>query len=207
MYNNDTYLQRWFFLFESHSVSHTAKLSLYENLRSRYAESHRVYHTFEHIKACLAHLDNVSNALDNAFEVELALWLHDVIYDPRSKTNEFDSAVYASEQLQKLNLSTQCIERVDKLILITQHPSNPQSNDAKILVDIDLAILGADKIGFAEYERNIRKEYRWVEASLYRIERRKVLQGFLAQRRIYKTDYFYKLKERQARNNLSNSNV
>ena len=70
-----------------------------------------------------------------------------------------------------------------------------------MLVDIDLSILGADKVSFAEYECNIRKEYRWVEALHYRIERKKVLQNFLVQR-IYQTDYFYKRKERQARKNL-----
>ncbi len=195
-------MQRWFSLLENQSVEHELKLSLYGDLRLCYAEPQRAYHTFEHIKACLAHLDNVSNQLENAFEVELALWLHDVTYDPRSKTNELDSATYASEQLQKLNLPAHCIERVHQLILITQHPSNPQSDDAKILVDIDLSILGADKVSFAEYECNIRKEYRWVEASRYRIERKKVLQSFLAQPRIYQTDYFYKRKERQARKNL-----
>jgi predicted metal-dependent HD superfamily phosphohydrolase len=93
---------------------------------------------------------------------------------------------------------------VHRLILITQHPSNPPSNDAKMLVDIDLSILGADKVIFAEYERNIRKEYSWVEASIYCIERRKVLRSFLTQQQIYQTDYFYTRREQQARDNIEN---
>ncbi|MCK5918607.1 MAG: hypothetical protein KAG34_09285, partial [Cocleimonas sp.] len=122
MCSNDIYQKRWFSLLENQSVDYEIKQFLYDHLRLFYAESHRAYHTFEHIKVCLTHLDNVSNKLENAFEVELALWFHDVIYDPSSKTNEFDSAVYASEQLQKLNLSTQSIDRIHNFILITQHP-------------------------------------------------------------------------------------
>ncbi len=202
MCNHHNYQQRWFSLLKKSPVKDALKNILYTDLRLQYAEQHRAYHTFEHIKACLMHFDKVSQHLDHAFEVELALWFHDVIYHPKQKSNELESALYANQQLQKLNLSMHCIQQVEALILITQHPSTPLSYDEKILVDIDLSILGAHTTVFAEYERNIRQEYQWVDDSIYAQERIKVLRKFLEQKRLYHSDYFFERKEQIARQNL-----
>jgi len=199
---NDDFLQRWLVLLKPLSASDKDKQEVYNTLRSHYAESHRAYHTFEHIKACLHHLDNVVTNVDNAFYLELALWFHDVIYDPKSTTNERDSALYASDILQALGLSQQASTQVNHLILLTQHPSNPQTFDEQILIDIDLSILGAESSGFAIYEKNIRQEYCWVDEKTYRSERAKVLASFLVQPRIYQTDYFFTASEQRARKNI-----
>ena len=196
------YLQRWLALLASSPASNKQKQIIYNDLRSHYRESHRAYHTFEHIKACFYHLDNIILSLENPFCVELALWFHDIIYDPKSASNELDSAEYASVQLQKLNLSTKLIKQVHSLILLTAHPSYPQTSDEKILIDIDLSILGADRAVFDRYERNIRKEYKWVDNQTYRAERAKLLKQFLKQSSIYQTSHFIESQEQQAQKNI-----
>jgi len=198
----DDYLQRWLTVLQTLPSSKKQKHKIYDDLKRRYAESHRAYHTFEHIKACLQQLDKVSNTLENALHVELALWFHDVIYNPRSESNEVDSAEYAKQALQTLALSEEAIQVIEHLILLTQHPSQPQTYDEQILLDIDLSILGAEKSGFALYNENIRREYRWVDDVIYQKERAKVLANFLAQTRIYHTKYFFDKKEILARKNL-----
>jgi predicted metal-dependent HD superfamily phosphohydrolase len=70
-----------------------------------------------------------------------------------------------------------------------------------LLVDIDLAILGADPVRFAEYDRQV-AEYAWVPRLVYGFKRKQVLRGFLDQAFIYATPHFRQLLEAQARSNL-----
>ena len=198
----DIYLQRWLVLLKKLPASKAQKYAIYNDLKLHYAESHRAYHTFEHIKACLRQLDKVTQSLENAFNIELALWFHDVIYDPRSRSNELDSAVYAKQALQKLGLPQNIIQQIYYLILLTQHPSQPQTLDEQILLDIDLSILGAEKADFERYNKNIRIEYNWVDEAMYRHERVKVLVGFLEQKHIYHSNQFFSEREQLARKNI-----
>jgi predicted metal-dependent HD superfamily phosphohydrolase len=71
-----------------------------------------------------------------------------------------------------------------------------------LLVDIDLAILAADAPRFAEYEQQIRAEYRWVPSLIYRAKRRAVLQSFMERDVIYSTPVFRERLEAAARRNL-----
>ena len=43
----------------------------------------------------------------------------------------------------------------------------PATHDAQLLVDIDLAILGASKSRYDQYEKQVRFEYQWVDEVLY----------------------------------------
>ena len=91
------------------------------------------------------------------------------------------------------------------LIMATCHAALPDSDDARLLVDIDLSILGADPERFDEYEVQVRQEYSWVPGVLFRRKRREILQGFLARPRLYETDWFEQRLEAQARSNLQRS--
>jgi predicted metal-dependent HD superfamily phosphohydrolase len=65
------------------------------------------------------------------------------------------------------------------------------SNDAAVLCDADLAILGAEPERFDHYDRQIREEYAWVPEPVYRQKRGEVLAGFLERPRIYRTRPFF----------------
>lgn len=95
--------------------------------------------------------------------------------------------------------------RVRALIMATCHDAVPDDDDARLLVDIDLAILGAEPTRFAEYDQQVPAEYRWVPGWLYRRKRKEVLAGFLARPAIYGTERFRERLEARARQNLGSS--
>ena len=173
-----------------------ADRSLYEALIARYREPHRRYHTLQHLEECFARFDEVADLAPHPGEVELALWFHDAIYDPRRSDNEQRSADWASATVG---------ERVAALVMATRHEATPQDADAKALVDVDLWILAAPERRFDEYERQVREEYGWVPGFVYRRKRREILEGFLARPTIYNTDRFIERYEPGARANLARS--
>jgi predicted metal-dependent HD superfamily phosphohydrolase len=138
-------------------------------------------------------------------EVELALWFHDAVYDPKGQDNEARSADWATEALAQTGASGEVQQRVRALIMATCHDAEPDGDDARLLVDIDLAILGAEPPRFAEYDQQVRAEYRWVPGWLYRRKRKEVLAGFLARPAIYGTERFRERLEARARENLNST--
>lgn len=174
----------------------------YDNLISAYSEKHRAYHTLEHIEACFRHLDNVAEQAQNSHEIELALWFHDAVYKPFSKTNEEDSAEMAVAFLTQNNAAQDVIARVFNLIMITKEHHTPKTSDCKLMLDIDLSILGSKSSIYAQFEKNVRREYKRVPSFIFNKKRKEILQGFLGRPRIYQTDYFYNQLESQAKTNL-----
>ena len=89
--------------------------------------------------------------------------------------------------------------------MATQHDASDglaSGADAKLLVDIDLSILGSPPERFERYDQDVRKEYVWVRGFRYREQRIRVLQGFLDRPRLYHCEPAVALLERQARINL-----
>ena len=64
----------------------------WQQLATHYNEPHRHYHTLDHVAACLTWLDHYRHLAADPLCLELALWAHDVIYDPRASDNEARSA-------------------------------------------------------------------------------------------------------------------
>jgi predicted metal-dependent HD superfamily phosphohydrolase len=87
--------------------------------------------------------------------------------------------------------------------MATRHDAQPDGTDARLVVDIDLAILGAPPARFAEYERQIRIEYAHVPSELFEPRRREVLSGFLARDPIYLTASMRAQLEQVAHSNLA----
>jgi predicted metal-dependent HD superfamily phosphohydrolase len=128
--------------------------------------------------------------------VELAIWFHDAIYDTRRSDNEQRSADWAKSAVG---------ESVGALVMVTRHDAVPEAMDEKVLVDVDLSILGAPEVRFDEYEKQVREEYGWVPGFVYRRKRREILESFLARATIYNTPRFIERYEPQARANLARS--
>jgi predicted metal-dependent HD superfamily phosphohydrolase len=179
--------------------------ALFSRLVECYSEPHRKYHTRQHLQECFAHLERVRLFAEHAGEVESALWFHDAIYDTRKKDNEERSAEWARESALVAGLSDDQANRIYQLVMATMHNAVPVGQDAEVLVDIDLAILGAEVERFDEYEMQVREEYSWVPRPLYRRGRRKILQEFASRENIYSTEYFRIECEARARSNIARS--
>ena len=182
-------------------MRHAAPAAPLAELLARYAEPHRAYHDLGHVLDCLGHAAEVRGRLAHPGSVELALWFHDAVYDPRAHDNEARSAELASRLLAS-DASEEDLAHVRDLVLATRHPSRPAAHDARYVVDVDLAILGAPPAAFEAYERAIRQEYRWVPEPIYRRERARVLRSLLALQPLYLTAPFAARFEEAARANL-----
>jgi len=171
-------------------------------LLTAWAEPQRHYHTLQHLGECLAAFEDALALAERPAEVELALWFHDAVYDPRAHDNEALSAAWARRALA--DAPTGAGERVAALVLATAHTAAaPASADAALLLDIDLSILGAPAPRFAEYEHQVRAEYAFVPDDVFRARRRVILQSFAARPLIYRTARFQRSHEAAARANLA----
>lgn len=195
--------QRWIHLMNHFGFDDNT--DTYLALEKSYNETHRHYHNASHIKAVLHHFDETKHLAMAPKELELALWFHDAIYKPLSSSNELDSANWASEFLKGNKANEETINRVFQLIMVTLHNGIPNDNDEKLVVDIDLAILGSPKEIYDQFEKNVRQEYKFVPKIIYKKKRKEILESFLARDRIYSHDYFYENLEQNARNNIENT--
>ena len=177
----------------------------FATLLDRYSESHRAYHTPQHLDECFSAFETAVGSARSPGAVGLALFYHDAIYDTHAHDNEEKSAELARGMLAGLGAPASLLSYVAELILVTRHAAMPETTDQQLLVDIDLSILGAPQARFDEYERQIRQEYSWVDEQTFRSVRRTILQGFLARPEIYSTTAFRDRLERTARENLERS--
>jgi predicted metal-dependent HD superfamily phosphohydrolase len=197
-------LERWSRFWRSLEAEGTPE-PVYRLLSDLYAEPQRAYHTMNHLTHCLDELEDARHLAEHPNEVEMALWFHDAIYDPKAKDNEARSAELAQRIATEARLPAAFGARVADLILATQHQGLPEGADAQLLVDIDLAILGRPRGEFDDYEANIRKEYLFVPWPEYRPARSAVLRSFLDRPAIYSTEFFQQKYESRARANLERS--
>lgn len=177
-------------------------LSVFRALLARYSETHRKYHTFQHLSECLTALQQARHLATHPAEVEMALWFHDAIYDVNRGNNEEQSAQWAEAELKAAGAPVEAAELVSSLVLVTKHVGIPVTPNEQLLVDVDLSILGANEQRFAEYERQIREEYAFVPGFLFRCKRRAILHSFLERSRLYSTAHFHEALEQTARDNL-----
>ena len=77
----------------------------YDRLTTAYAEAHRHYHNQRHIAECLREFDAARHLVGQAEVVELGIWFHDAVYEPRAGDNEERSAALAKECLDETGVS------------------------------------------------------------------------------------------------------
>lgn len=184
------------------SLDEDTTQTFHASLYDAYSGVQRHYHSIQHIVECLEHFHQIKTYLDDTLFVELAIWFHDVIYNPQAHDNEQQSADCMQQMLKNV-LGAEQIAKIYAWILATKAHAQTVDTDLAYLLDIDLAILASDPVRFAEYERQIRQEYAWVEPSLYVKKRQQVLRHFLETQPLYQTPFFQKRYERLAKQNLA----
>lgn len=196
---------RWLRLWTHLGASEAHARNAWQDLVTRYSVPERTYHSIEHVLDCQRELDTCRTLATDPAAVEAALWYHDVVYDPRRSDNEEASANLARDSLGRAGMETTRADKVGQLILATRHAAVPESEDAALVVDIDLSILGAPPERFERYESAIRVEYAFVPECVFRTKRSELLEGFLARATLYATQPFRARYESQARENLARS--
>jgi predicted metal-dependent HD superfamily phosphohydrolase len=179
-----------------------AESALFDRLVAAYSEKHRCYHTLQHLREVLESFEGTRHLAHHPAEVEVALWFHDAVYDVQASDNEARSADWAHRSVLEAGLGADVADRVHALVMATMHTGIPETEDARLLVDVDLAILGAGAARFDESDRQIREEYAHVPEAQFREGRCSILRSFLSRPRLYATELFYQRCEAQARQNL-----
>ncbi len=174
-------------------------------LIAAYCGNDRHYHDIRHVAVMLDLLEQHATPATDWVAIRWAILYHDVVYDPRRKDNEAESAAAMARDFAAFGLDPALAARVNALILATRHGEVAPSGDATtaLLIDLDLAVLAAPTAAYDAYAAAIRREYAHVPDALYREGRARVLQGFLDQAAIYCTESLKSLWEASARANLA----
>ncbi|MEJ6069912.1 hypothetical protein MT378_19360, partial [Psychrobacter sp. 16-Bac2893] len=149
----------------------------------------------------------IKHQLHEPHIIALALYYHDVIYDPRRSDNELKSAEYAVEALKGYLSAEQC-QHIYALIMMTathelhECLDKDTVSDAAYLLDMDLSILGTPWSEYQVYAQAVRQEYRHIVNEDYRTGRIAVLKKLLAHPVLYLTAYYHNYFEVQARDNI-----
>jgi predicted metal-dependent HD superfamily phosphohydrolase len=186
----------------------TTDRTLLDRLLARHREKHRRYHTTAHVAWVIRHVDELASVepVDHLDEVMAAAFYHDAVYEPAYPANERASARLARRDLTSIGWDADAVERVGSMIEATAHgaaESGDVTGDTAVLLDADLAILGADPAGYSAYVTGVRAEYRNVPDDEWRTGRAAVLTGFLDRPTIYSTPSARGRWEARARANLT----
>lgn len=183
------------------------KYEFWDSALSAYMMPGRYYHNWYHIVEMLILFEEVRHLADNPMAIETGALFHDRVYNVFRSDNEEASEVVMRMMCRHVGLPDLFADEVGRQIMASRHKKDapPQTNDGKILVDLDMAILGAPVEHFDEYEVGIRKEYAHVSDVDFAKGRSAILQGFLDRGRIYYTDYFHEKLGARAEENLKRS--
>ncbi|WKB54197.1 HD domain-containing protein [Eleftheria terrae] len=199
-------LAEWQALCERLGLAGRASVGVGETLLAAWQRWPRRYHDASHLLACIRHWREAAAQCQDADAVALALWFHDAVYWPWSKHNERRSADWARRFIHHSGLpgprAQELADRVEALVMATQHHNGALQGDARWVVDIDLAILGQPSEVYDQFEAGVRSEYRWVPAAAYAGGRSRVLRSFLDRPHIYATATFQQRYEQAARANI-----
>ncbi len=195
------YFERWKALW-SQVVPESDSAKVYHQIISCYSGQQRFYHNFVHIAHSLQEFDAAKSLAKDPLAVEMAIFLHDLIYDTHLASNEEDSAEAAEELLGSPQRCSEFSEKVKSLIMATALGAAHYGKDEQLMSDINLASLGYAPDVFERNNQDIREEYAWVPEETFNIKRAEILQGFLDQPSIYYTKHFQRKYEKQAQENL-----
>jgi predicted metal-dependent HD superfamily phosphohydrolase len=176
--------EQWSALTSRYTNDSCTSDSVFFHLAELYRQKHRAYHNLSHVYALLS----LGESFKVGDAVRFAVWFHDAVYDTRRGDNEEKSAELAESAMNRLGVPGEMTSAVHEMILATKkHDAAALSGDAKLFLDLDLSILGADEEIYAAYSRAVRREYSWVPLFLYRRSRKKILAAFSQKESIYFT--------------------
>jgi predicted metal-dependent HD superfamily phosphohydrolase len=174
---------------------------VYDDLRRRYTEPRRRYHTLDHITHCFQQLDMTTALMEDPDAVEMALWFHDAIYEPGACTNEQKSVELFGHIAQEHFLPI-FIGKVCGLILVTMHRQAPEDIDDAFICDIDLSSFGLPWEQFLLDTKALREEQDHISDEAFYPDHLKFLNYLLKRPRIFVSDFFNGRYEQRARQNI-----
>lgn len=177
----------------------------FEQVVGQHRQATRRYHGVRHVTWVVRHVHDLSarHPVEDLGALVAAAFYHDGIYDARAPDNEERSACWAERALPELGWSAPRSRMVGALIRLTATHDPRPGSDGAVLVDADLAVLGADPAAYGAYATGVRAEYGHVPDDAWRTGRSAVLRMFLDRRSIFHTPTGRTRWEARARANLT----
>jgi len=149
----------------------------YTILLSMWNESHRAYHTQNHLLDLIEQINESKSKFESQKDYEkmiLCALFHDCVYDPMRNDNEEKSAEFFMNCCQEKN---QDILDIKQVILDTKthEATTPLSEKFN---ELDMNIVERDFNQLLEWERGIREEYK-AYGDMYKMGRLQFLENLL----------------------------
>lgn len=170
-------------------------LAVREELLAAHAAPGRRYHDLRHLAEVL---DRLAELGCEEVTVLLAAWFHDAVHDG-GPDDEERSAAWAERVLPP-----RVAAEVARLVRLTErHRPAAGDHTGALLSDADLAILAAPPQRYAEYVRDVRREYAEVPDADFARGRAAVLRDLLAKESLFHTAPARERWEARARANVT----
>lgn len=177
---------------------------MFELLMKEYAQDGRHYHTLRHIYECLMLFYTTAEGGCPLSPVPLAIWFHDIVYNPKASNNEAESAEIFAVFAKSIHMSPLRAGPAHKIIIASSHQKKDYFNHpaCDLMLDIDLSSLGKTPDLFDEDALNIRKEFVHLSDQVYSQKKKAFFNELLARKSVYRTPDFREMFEKQARANM-----
>lgn len=216
-------------MLEERAIEFFHSKDIWNAIHAAYTESHRHYHTLEHLVNMFDLFDEHITNIPHPWAVEMAIWFHDFVYDtnqPQYASNEANSVKAMLAMLNPkipgwpnhdLSNDNRWLENRETLMLAAEFIMSTKghkikaagimADDAKRLsneyfLDIDLSILGASKSICDAFDNNIRKEFAQYPDDQFAKGRAQAMYDFKQRARVFYTDEFHQKHNDYARKNL-----
>ena len=166
----------------------------------------RSYHNLVHIGKVDRVLNRYRHLSRNFVSLKFAGDGHDVIYVPGSSANEAESASFMRGVLSRLGVPGSIVAETERIILVTKdHKTTDTDIDGMLMIDADFAIFASSEEEYDAYAKGIWQEYVGsgkVSEEVFKRGRRRLIEGWLSQDRIFLIDKIREELEPQAKINL-----
>jgi predicted metal-dependent HD superfamily phosphohydrolase len=151
--------------------------SWWHRISSEYSQPYRHYHTLQHLSEFLFHYSTHSSLISSSTPFVLAIFFHDIIYQPKSNANEDESIQLFQIFIQQCHdafpssgntsfrheswhqrLDEISISVIAFIELTKSHKFDEEgevSLDAQLFCDMDMAILGSSPERYSEYSQQV----------------------------------------------------
>jgi len=176
---------------------------LWTCLAEAYGEPQRHYHTLDHIAAAVGDAVRLRGRFVRPDSALLALFFHDIVYDPQRRDNETRSADKLDMWLGR-RIDADTLAFCWRAIEATALHAGQADADIDLILDIDMAVLGAPWEAYLRYAEGVAREYLPVFGfDAYAAGRARLfLEPTLKRDRLFLTEAFAGLED-QARANLA----
>lgn len=174
---------------------------IFKQLANMYSANWRSYHNLDHISSSLEYFDACKSQAEFADAIEFAIWFHDCIYEVGADDNEARSRDWFIAQTNPY-LPPALLDAVDVLIMDTMHNAVPDTNDGKLIADIDLTSFALPWDEYLKDSAAVRGELTHLDDPAALKEKIHFLENLVGGDQIYYSGYYLKHFEQKARDNV-----